>query len=207
MSYPGEMLGVHSDLTIPAVAFSFVFVKPTRRQGGMMLEELEPGPDPHRIRNPMSRKPPEPPRLDQVLKSYGLWKLYPDEPRKSAFSVVVDTETAAEQVKAQLIAAKRWLNRWGYKDEQYDIRVRPWITQHWTDADGEHQVGLDGPLPAGAKSFWKTNYWVHEPLKRGFRVMPTDRMEQAHRKSAETRGTGYTPPQRRPARTVERRAD
>lgn len=171
-----------------------------------MLEELEPGPDPRAIRNPRSRMPAKPPRVDQVLQSYEAWKRYPDEPRKSAFSVVVGTEPAAEQVKAELVAAVRWLNRWGYQGKSYDVRTRPWLTQHWTDADGEHQVGVEGPLPAGAESFWKTNFWVHEPLKRGFRSMPREQMEQAHRKSASTRGTGYTPRQRM-ARTVERRAD
>lgn len=152
-----------------------------------MVDELEPGPDPHKIRDPSSRKPPEPKRVPDVLRSYR---------EDKAFSIRRGTTAEAEAVSAEIKAAVRWLNRWGRdaggQHTDYDIRVRPYVTEH--DDDGH---------------YWKVNFWVHDPLPRGFRQMDADEMQRSHSRSAAVRGVSdYTQSQRgRRRRSVEQRAD
>lgn len=180
----------------------------------MVDDELEPGPDPGKIRNPLSRRPAPPPRIDQVLRSY-------NEDR--AFSIRRRSEKEALEVKSEITRAVYYLNVW----EGYDIRVRPYVTEHmdvsgvtytfqpgnrklgrgWYDADGEFwtedefsEILAGGP----AEHYWKTNFHVHDPLPRGFRQMSKGKLAEAHENSASTRGVAFSTPRTR--RTVRDRA-
>lgn len=142
-----------------------------------MFDELEQGPDPSKIRNPLSRRPARPARADQALRSYQ---------EGQAFSIRRPSESEAMVVKSELIAAVYWLNKWG----GYDVRVRPYITKHWTDERGsERTVDKDHPAPSYPVEFyWKTNFRVADPQTRGFRSMSAEDHEAALRASARQRG-------------------
>lgn len=183
----------------------------------MVDDELEPGPDPTKIRNPQSRRPAEPPRVGQVLRSY-------DE--SHAFSIRRPTEDEALAVKSEIAAAVYYLNRW----EGYDVRVRPYVTEHykldgteWTFNAGTKRAPrgwYHGQYYATTDEFqarlaqaerdrvpvehyWKCNFWVHDPLERGFRRMSREQLDEAHQESAAARGVRLG----RRRRVVEHRAD
>lgn len=187
----------------------------------MVVDDLEPGPDPRKVRDPRSRRPSAPARVDAVLRSY-------NEDR--AFSIRRATEAEAIAVKTEITAAVYYLRKW----EGYDIRVRPYVTEHfsidgveytyrpktrraaagWFAADGTGisefslKAKFEAAKPGEAAHYWKTNFWVHRPLEQGFRKMSDAQREAAHEASAEARGvTIKNPalPQRR--RTVQARAD
>lgn len=165
-----------------------------------MVDELEPGPDPKRVRDPRSRQPDPPERVPAVLRSYK---------EDQAFSIRRPTQAGALEVKSQITAAVYYLNRWvedpATPGHNYDLRVRPYVTQHWEDSNGEHTVTADNPAPAGAKTYWKCNFWVHKPLPRGFRQMDRDKLAEAHQRSAETRAVEPARPRRSVARRPELR--
>lgn len=163
----------------------------------MMSDDLEPGPDPRKVRNPLSRRPAEPPRVDQVLRSL-------TEDR--AFSIRRSSAAEALAIKAEISTAVHYLNKW----HGYDVRVRPYVTEHynirnkeWTYNKGTKKLaegwyhGDEYRSPADfakilssqvGTHYYKTNFWVHEPLPRGFRTMDEATISAAHKASAATRG-------------------
>lgn len=176
-----------------------------------MVDDLEPGPDPRKVRNPRSRKPDPPARAAHARRSY-------EENR--SFSIKRDTEAGALAVKAEVTAAVYYLNRWEVDPktgEKYDVRVRPYVTEHWKlgatewtfdkgtrkvprgwyDGDShftESGFHTDSVFKAllrqnpAATHYWKATFCVRAPMRRGFRQMDKDALEQVHRKSAEARG-------------------
>lgn len=186
----------------------------------MADDELEPGPDPRKVRNPMSRRPETPARVSAVLRSY-------NEDR--AFSIRRGTQAEANKVKSEITAAVYYLNRW----EGYDVRVRPYVTEHYSLDGVEYTYSARTPKvaegwyahdgneyrtpaefrtmvskAANVDHYFKANFAVHDPLPRGFRQMSGDQLEAAHQASAEARGVTAKPgsPRKRPARTVQQRA-
>jgi hypothetical protein len=152
-----------------------------------------------------------------VLRSY-------DEDR--AFSIRRPTQAEANRVKSEITAAVYYLNKW----EGRDIRVRPYVTEHYslngveytfsarTAKVSEGWYAHDGAeyrspaefrtmvsKAAKAEHYFKTNFWVHDPLPRGFRQMSAEQLLDAHSASAEARGVQIKPgnPGRR---TVQQRA-
>jgi hypothetical protein len=184
----------------------------------MTDDDLEPAPDPRKVRNPLSRRPERPARVDAVLRSY-------DEDR--AFSIRRPDQAEANTVKSDITAAVYYLNKW----EGRDIRVRPYVTEHYSVDGVEYTFSAKTPKvaegwyahdgaeyrspaefkamvsKAKAEHYFKTNFWVHDPLPRGFRQMSEEQLEAAHTASAEARGVQKPEERRaRPARTVQQRA-
>lgn len=162
-----------------------------------MIGELEPGPDPNKSRNP--RHPAEPPRIAEVLRSY-------HEDRQ--FSIPCSTYEEALDVKRQLTRSVYHLNLWHENPatgKKWDIRVRPWLSEHWDNGDGERTLYKGMSAPPGAEIYWKVNFHAHDPKDQGFRRMSKDQMEAAHRKSAQSRGVAL--PRTRRRRVVEQTAD
>lgn len=186
-----------------------------------MVDELEPGPDPRKVRDPRSRRPSPPVRVDAVLRSF-------NEDR--AFSIRRPTDTEAIAVKSEITAAVYYLRTW----EGYDIRVRPYITEHFQIRGVEYtyrpktrraaagwfaddntpisaeslKSKFEAAKDSGASHYWKVNFWVHEPLERGFRRMSDSQREAAHEASAEARGITIRPSASpRGRRTVQARAE
>lgn len=186
-----------------------------------MVDDLEPGPDPRKLRDPRSRRPSAPERVDAVLRSY-------KEDR--AFSIRRPTEAEALAVKTELTAAVYYLRKW----DGYDLRARPYVTEHysidgveytyrpktrrvaagWFSEDGQGistfslKSKFETAKSRGAEHYWKTNFWVHPPLEQGFRRMSDEQREIAHVASAEARGiTLKSPPPARGRRTVQARSD
>lgn len=181
-----------------------------------MVDELEPGPDPRKVRNPKSRRPGAPPRVDAVLRSY-------TEDR--AFSIRRPTQGEANSVKSEITAAVYYLNKW----DDRDMRVRPYVTEHysiggveytfteksrntpqgWFNAAGDEftpeqfKAKLAQAGNSDVEHYFKANFWVHPPLPRGFRQMSDGQREVAHERSAEARGVTIKKPQAR--RTVQAR--
>lgn len=141
-----------------------------------MIDELEPGPDPRKVRDPRSRRPTEQPvRVPDVLRSFN---------EDKAFSIRRNSEADALAVAAEIKAATYFLRRW----EGYDIRVRPYVSVHWEDSRGnEHTIQKGQSAPAGARVYYKTNFWVHPPLPQGFRTMDADTADDLRRRATEAR--------------------
>lgn len=159
-------------------------------------DELEPGnPQPTKDRPTRSRQPEEPLRVGQVLRAYKAGH---------EFSIRRPTEEEARQVNREIRAAVYYLNTW----EGYDIRSRPYLLEHYAWNDVEHTVGeSDMPTPPeDALHYWKTYFWVHDPLPRGFKQLPTEFVLDAQRNSAKVRA-GSGKPQGRPRRTVAEGGD
>lgn len=181
-----------------------------RRDGGMMVDDLEPGHEARKRQVPGLRRPPRPHRADDVLESYQSDRM---------FEVPCETPEQAEKVAREINAAVYWLNKWVFEepDKKYNLRVRPKITEHYRiDGDG-------GPTYFAAEvtrdvfdrweregrqieHFWLVQYYVHLPLKRGFSAMSPAKLREAHESSADTRGVTITSPVPPPRRTVVRRA-
>lgn len=193
----------------------------------MVSDDLEPGPStPHTGHTPRSRRPAtEPARVDDALRSYQEDRWY---------AVRRPDRTAARKVTTEIKAAVYYLRRW----KGYDIRVRPNITEHYT-LDGVEYTHKDqtDKVPEhwfvqGYKDatwtpdefralvkkarevdhYWKANFWVHDPLNRGFRQMDSEQHEDLLRASAASRGVDAVFESdrragvpRRTARTVEQR--
>lgn len=170
-----------------------------------MIGELEPGPDHRKVRDPSSRRPPQPKRVPEVLQSY-----YEDR----QFSISCSTQEEALAVKREITSAVYHLNKWVVNPatgDKWDIRVRPWLSQHWRDDEGsEHTIIKYDKFspPAEAKDvYWKVNFHVHDPKDQGFRTMSRSDVENAHKKSAKSRGVVIKRPGRRSARTVDVRGE
>lgn len=175
-----------------------------------MIDDLEPGPPPLEPRNPKSKQPDAPLRVPQVLRSYA---------EDAVFSIRQPDETNALRVKSEITAAVYWLNRWEIDPttgKGYDLRVRPYLTEHVEIGGNEYEVKNLEPaaLAKATDHYWKVNFWVHPPLKRGLRQMPKDQADAARRKSAERRGIenfkgsgGGRHAKPKPGRRVQKRAD
>lgn len=169
----------------------------------MANDELEPGPDPSKHRSPRSRRPEPPARVPAALQSYN-----DDRP----YSIRRPTEAEAVEVKREISAAVYYLRRW----EDMDVRVRPYVTEHYVVGGREYDVKKMPPevqaavnVGAHTDHYWKANFYVARPKDRGIRVMSTDRADMARTRALEARGitpgAGQQPPAKH-RRTVERRA-
>lgn len=146
-------------------------------------DELEPaGPQPTKDRPTRSRRPEEPVRAGQVLRAYAAGH---------EFCIRRPTEEAALDIKREIKAAVYYVNRW----DGYDVRSRPYILEHYAWNGVEHTVGEpDMPTPPkSADHYWKTYFWVHDPLPRGFKQMPADFIMDANRNSAVARAKSGKP--------------
>jgi hypothetical protein len=162
-------------------------------------DELEPaGPQPTRDRPNRSRRPEEPARAAQVLRAYAAGH---------EFCIRRPDEAGALNIKREINSAVYHLNRWeenpNTPGRNYNIRSRPYVLEHYAWNGVEHTVGEPGmpTPPKGADHYWKTYFWVHDPLPRGFKQMDTDFIMDANRNSAVARAKS---PKRqgRPRRSV-----
>jgi hypothetical protein len=159
----------------------------------MATYEAEPGTDPTKPRR--VRKPsPEPKRVPEALQS-----LREDRP----YRIKADTEDEAKQAATEIIAAVRWLRKWGGKD----CRVAPYVRQHFIvngkDYDDRELDGID--VSKVTSTYWACEYLVHPPFETGLRLADPRTRANVQYMAQEGKfaaGQRPGPPVDRPARAV-----
>lgn len=134
------------------------------------MPNLEPGP----IAKKRKRRPsPKPELFDDAMVS-----LNEGLPKSMRFATLAE----AEEYKRGIDAAVYWIRRWGPQElggdpERYKVRGNPFVSEHYV-VNGEEIDADDRNGRSYTDHYWKTNFYLRQPEKRGMAAVPEAKMRE-----------------------------